>query len=114
MRRVHVITEGAILLALFMILMLFALYAPIIGAVLVFVLPLPFILFTIRHSVARSIMLLIAGSILSILFGSVTNILVAFMFGLSGLTMGVFYKKKHTMGALIGGSLAYTVSIVVS
>jgi uncharacterized protein YybS (DUF2232 family) len=114
MRRVHVITEGAILLALFMILMLFALYAPIIGTILVFVLPLPFILFTIRHGIARSIMLLIAGSILSILFGSVTNILVAFMFGLSGLTMGVFYKKKQTMGALIGGSLAYTVSIVIS
>jgi uncharacterized protein YybS (DUF2232 family) len=113
-RRVHVITEGAILLALFLVLMLFALYAPIIGTVLLFILPLPYILFTIRHGISVSIMLLIAGSILSILFGSLTNILLAFTFGLSGLTMGVFYKKKQTMGALIGGSIAYTVSLVVT
>lgn len=114
MRRVHVITEGAILLALYLVLMLFTLYVPIVGMVLLFVLPLPFILFTIRHNVASAIMLLITGCILSVLFGSVSNILIAFMFGLSGLTMGVFYKRKQTMAVLIGGGLAYTASFVVA
>jgi uncharacterized protein YybS (DUF2232 family) len=113
-RRVHVITEGAILLALFLVLMLFALYAPFIGTLLLFVLPLPFILFTIRHGHAMSFMLLIAASILSILFGSVANILIAFTFGFSGLTMGFFYKRNQSMGALIGGSIAYAISIVIT
>ncbi|MBO1514943.1 YybS family protein [Metabacillus bambusae] len=114
MRKVHVITEGALILAIFLVLMLFALYAPIIGTILHLVLPLPFILFTIRHGIPLSIMMLIAGSILSILFGSATNILIAFIFGLSGLTMGYFYKRKSPMGALIGGSLAYTFSFVIT
>ena len=114
MRRVHVITEGAILLALYLALMLFTLYVPIVGVVLLFVLPLPFIIFTIRHDAASAIMLLIAGSILSVLFGSVSNIFLALMSGLSGLTMGVFYKRKQTMAVLIGGSLAYTASFVVA
>ena len=114
MRRVHVIAEGAILVALYLALMLFTLYVPFVGIVLLFVLPLPFILFTIRHDVTSAIMLLIAGSILSVLFGSVSNILLAFTFGLSGLTMGVFYKRKQTMAVLIGGSLAYTASFVVT
>jgi uncharacterized protein YybS (DUF2232 family) len=113
-RRVQVITEGAILLALFLVLMLFALYAPIIGTILAFVLPLPFILYTIRHGIALSIIMLIAGSILSILFGSVSNILLAFTFGFSGIIMGIFYKKKQTIGALIGGCLAYTLSIILT
>ncbi|WP_299832275.1 YybS family protein [uncultured Metabacillus sp.] len=113
MRRIHVITEGAILLALFLVLMLFSLYAPFIGTVLLFVLPLPFIIFTIRHGLGVSLMMLFAGSLLSILFGSMTNILLAFMFGLSGLTMGIFYKRKQSIGALIGGSLAYTIGLVV-
>jgi uncharacterized protein YybS (DUF2232 family) len=113
-RRVHAITEGAILLALYLALMLFTLYVPIVGVVLLFVLPLPFIIFTIRHDVASAIMLLIAGSILSVLFGSVSNIFLALMSGLSGLTMGVFYKRKQTMAVLIGGSLAYTASFVVA
>jgi uncharacterized protein YybS (DUF2232 family) len=113
-RRVHVITEGAILLALFLVLMLFALYAPFVGAIIQLVLPLPFMIFTIRHGHAVSVMLLIAGSILSILFGSVTNILIAFTFGFSGLTMGYFYKRNQSMGALIGGSIAYTISFVIT
>lgn len=114
MRKANVITEGAILLALFLVLMLFAKYAPIIGTIALFVLPLPFIIFTIRHSLKIAFMLVVAGSILSILFGSITNILLALTFGLSGLTMGYFYKKKQTMGVLIGGSLAYTFSFILS
>jgi uncharacterized protein YybS (DUF2232 family) len=113
-RRVHVITEGAILLALFLVFMLFALYAPFIGTILLFVLPLPFMIYTIRHGHGMAFMLLIAASILSILFGSVANILIAFTFGFSGLTMGYFYKKNQSMAALIGGSIAYTISIVIS
>jgi uncharacterized protein YybS (DUF2232 family) len=113
-RKANVITEGAILLALFLVLMLFAKYAPIIGTIALFVLPLPFIIFTIKHDLKIALMLVLAGSILSILFGSIANILLALTFGLSGLTMGYFYKKKQTMGVLIGGSLAYTFSIVIS
>ncbi|WP_162987520.1 YybS family protein [Metabacillus litoralis] len=114
MRKTNAITEGAVLLALFIVLMLVAKYAPIIGILALFVLPLPFIIFTIRHSLSTALMLVVAGSILSVLFGSITNILLALMFGLSGMVMGYFYKKKLTMGVLVGGSLAYTFSIIVS
>jgi uncharacterized protein YybS (DUF2232 family) len=113
-RKTNVITEGAVLLALFIVLMLVAKYAPIIGILALFVLPLPFIIFTIKHSLSTALMLVLAGSILSILFGSITNILLALMFGLSGMVMGYFYKKKQTMGVLVGGSLAYTFSIILS
>nr|WP_285842813.1 YybS family protein [Metabacillus litoralis] len=113
-RKTNAITEGAVLLALFIVLMLVAKYAPIIGILALFVLPLPFIIFTIRHSLSTALMLVVAGSILSVLFGSITNILLALMFGLSGMVMGYFYKKKLTMGVLVGGSLAYTFSIIVS
>lgn len=113
MRRANVITEGAILLALFLILMLLALYIPFLGAILLFVLPLPFMMFTIRHGLSLSIFILIAGSLLSIFFGAVTNILIAFMFGLSGLVMGLFYRRKQVIGAIIGGSIAYTVGFII-
>lgn len=113
MRRANVITEGAILLALFLILMLLALYIPFLGAILLFVLPLPFMMFTMRHGLSLSIFILIAGSLLSIFFGAVTNLLIAFMFGLSGLVMGLFYRRKQVIGAIIGGSIAYTVGFII-
>lgn len=113
MRRLHVITEGAILLAIFLVLMLFTNYAPIIGGILHFVLPLPFLLFAIRHKVTDALLLFFAGCILSLLIGSITNILLVLLFGLSGIIMGVFYKKQQPVGALIGGSLAYIINLLL-
>ncbi|MBM7606711.1 uncharacterized protein YybS (DUF2232 family) [Metabacillus crassostreae] len=113
MRRLHVITEGAILLAIFLVLMLFTNYAPIIGGILLFVLPLPFLLFSIRHKVTDTLMLFFAGCILSLLIGSITNILLVLQFGLSGIIMGVFYKKQQPVGALIGRSIAYIINLLL-
>lgn len=114
MKKAHVLTEGAVLLALYLVLMLFARYVPIIGTIVLFVLPLPFIIFTIRHSIRLTFLLIFAGSILSILFGSIFSVITAVTFGLSGVIMGYFYKRKQTLGVLIGGSLAYTFSIIVA
>ncbi|WP_226668653.1 YybS family protein [Metabacillus litoralis] len=114
MRRLHVITEGAILLAIFLVLMLFTNYAPIIGSLLHFVLPLPFLLFAIRHKVTDGLLLFFAGCILSLLFGSITNILLVLIFGLSGLIMGISYKRNQPIGALIVGSLTYTISLLLA
>ena len=113
MKKAHVITEGAILLALYLVLMLFARYVPILGTIVLFVLPLPFIIFTIRHGIRLTFLLIFAGSILSILFGSIFSIATAVTFGLSGLIMGYFYKRKQTLGVLVGGSIAYTFSLIV-
>ncbi len=114
MKKAHVLTEGAVLLALYLVLMLFARYVPIIGTIVLFVLPLPFIIFTIRHGIRLTFLLIFAGSILSVLFGSIFSIITAVTYGLSGLIMGYFYNKKQTLGVLVGGSLAYTCSIIVT
>lgn len=114
MKKAHVLTEGAVLLALYLVLMLFARYVPVIGTIVLFVLPLPFIIFTLRHGIRLTFLLIFAGSILSILFGSIFSVLTAVTFGLSGVIMGYFYKRKQTLGVLVGGSLAYTFSMIVA
>ncbi|MDQ0233168.1 YybS family protein [Metabacillus malikii] len=113
MKRTQVITEGAILLALFLLFLMIALYVPVIGTILLFILPLPFIIFTQRHGISLSIVLLITGCILSIIFGNVTNILIAAMFGSTGIVMGLMYRRRQTIGAIIGGSLAYTLGLII-
>jgi len=113
-KKAHVLTEGAVLIALYLVLMLFARYVPVIGTIVLFVLPLPFIIFTLRHGIRLTFLLIFAGSILSILFGSIFSVLTAVTFGLSGVIMGYFYKRKQTLGVLVGGSLAYTFSMIVA
>jgi len=113
-KKAHVLTEGAVLIALYLVLMLFARYVPVIGTIVLFALPLPFIIFTLRHGIRLTFLLIFAGSILSILFGSIFSVLTAVTFGLSGVIMGYFYKRKQTLGVLVGGSLAYTFSMIVA
>ena len=47
------ITEGGVLLALYSVLLLMTIYLPIIGGILFFFLPIPFILMAIKHSTDR-------------------------------------------------------------
>lgn len=49
MKQTKFITEGAALLAIYAILLLVSLYVPVLGTVVTFALPLPFILFTIKY-----------------------------------------------------------------
>jgi uncharacterized protein YybS (DUF2232 family) len=54
------ITEGAALLAIYAILLLISMYVPILGTVVTFALPLPFILLTIRHKLSNVLMIFVA------------------------------------------------------
>ncbi|MEC2164653.1 DUF2232 domain-containing protein, partial [Bacillus velezensis] len=49
MKNTRALIEGAILISIFAIISLLVVYLPLLGAILLFALPLPIILYTIRH-----------------------------------------------------------------
>lgn len=113
MKRVNVLTEGAILLALFTVLTLMTLYLPLIGAFLMVFLPLPFILYSVRHGIKAAVTLMAASILITLLVGSLFALPLSLTYAISGIVMGYFYKKKQTSGALIGGTIAFLISFVV-
>lgn len=113
MKRVNVLTEGAILLALFTVLTLMTLYLPLIGAFLMVFLPLPFILYSVRHGIKAAVTLMAASILITLLVGSLFALPLTLTYAISGIVMGYFYKKKQTSGALIGGTIAFLISFVV-
>ena len=113
MKRVNVLTEGAILLALFTVLTLMTLYLPLIGAFLMVFLPLPFILYTVRHGIKAAVTLMAASIFITLIVGSLFALPLTLTYALSGIVMGYFYQKRQTAGALIGGTIAFLISFVV-
>ncbi|MGG4489334.1 YybS family protein [Metabacillus idriensis] len=113
MKRVNVLTEGAILLALFTVLTLMTLYLPLIGAFLMVFLPLPFILYTVRHGIKAAFTLMAASIFITLIVGSLFALPLTLTYALSGIVMGYFYQKRQTAGALIGGTIAFLISFVV-
>ena len=67
MKQTKFITEGAALLAIYAILLLISMYVPILGTVVTFALPLPFILLMIRHKLSNVLVIFVAALLLLLL-----------------------------------------------
>ncbi len=61
MKQTKFITEGAALLAIYAILLLISMYVPILGTVVTFALPLPFILLTIRYKLSNVLVIFVVA-----------------------------------------------------
>lgn len=113
MKNIRWITEGAVLLAVYVVLLLATLYMPIVGIILPFTLPIPFLIFAMRHEWRYSLILLATASLLSIVVSSLLTISTAIMFGTTGIVLGIMYKhKKSALQLLVAGALIYTINLV--
>ncbi|MEI4829683.1 YybS family protein [Bacillus sp. FJAT-53711] len=114
MKRTRLITEGAVLLALYAVLLLASLYMPILGLICIFALPLPFLIFTIRYPLSSACILLGAAMLVTLIVSSPLSIVNTIMFGITGIVLGHMYKKKKSIiEILLVGTLVYLVSFIL-
>lgn len=108
------LTEGAILVAVYAILLLTAIYLPFLGFLAMFALALPFIIFVSKHGLRSAIMLLIVALLITYIVGSVIALPATIMFGTSGAAIGyTYYKNKPSFQILIVGSISFIVNFVI-
>ena len=113
MKNVHKLTEGAILIAIFTVLLFVTLYVPILGSVMNFFLALPFILFAAKNNRKYMFVFLIASVLISIIFGTLLAIPLTLSYGLTGLVIGDFIRNNKGRGpAFIAGSFTFLIILV--
>jgi uncharacterized protein YybS (DUF2232 family) len=114
-RNVRNLTEGAILLAAFTVLLLVTIYIPVIGSVLNLVLPLPFIIFTFKNSIKMTLAFFVAALLITFITGSVLGISIMLPYGIAGVVMGYLIRlNKSRSVILIASSLVFLASLVIS
>lgn len=114
MRNTKFITEGAALLAIYAMLLLISMYVPILGTVVTFALPLPFILLTIRYKISNDFVIFTAALFITVIVSQPMNLVKTTMFGLIGIVLGHMYKKqKKPVEILMAGTLAYLIGIML-
>ena len=114
MRNIHRLTEGAILLAAFTILLLMTVYVPVLGTVVNFFLALPFMMFSARNNRKESFVFLIASLFLSLIAGSLLALPLTLAYGLTGIVIGDFIRnEKPKQAALIAGSITLLINLVI-
>ncbi|WP_433773356.1 YybS family protein [Bacillus wiedmannii] len=114
MKQTKFITEGAALLAVYAILLLISMYVPVLGAVAMFILPLPFIVLTIRYKLPNVLLIFVAALFITVIVSQPISLIKTIMFGLIGVVLGSMYKKgKKPVEILIAGTLAYLIGIML-
>jgi uncharacterized protein YybS (DUF2232 family) len=108
------ITEGALLLSLFIVLLLSTLYIPVIGIISLWALPIPFILYTVLRGVKAGLFLFTGAVILTFAIGQLLALPITMIFAISGIVIGTLIrKKKPAFAVLLGGSLSYITMLLM-
>lgn len=89
------ITYGAMMIAIFAIILAITVYVPLLGSITIFFIPLPIILYRLRYDRAASVLVTITGILLSLL-GGIALFPFAILFGLLGLVIGDTIKSEQT------------------
>lgn len=110
------------MLALFMILLAGALYIPLLGNIIMIFIPLPIILYRLRHDRSSAVLVAILGTLLSLIVGGLLLVPVAVIFGVLGFLIAesvmLGKSKLYTFMAsglffILTGALVYLIAIFV-
>ncbi|WP_417898444.1 YybS family protein [Bacillus haimaensis] len=116
------ITEGAVLLGIFVLLLLMTLFIPGIGVITLFALVVPFVIYTVRNDWKSGIWFAVLANILSLLMGSPAALVLSIPMSSVGVVMGYLFAKNSNRYAILGAStgmyllnlvLGYVVAIVL-
>ena len=108
------ITYGAMMIAMFAILLAVSVYIPIVGGVVLFFIPLPIILYRLRYDFSSSLLVTVTGVLLSVLVGGIIIIPYALLFGLLGLIIGSTIKTgKSKLYTFMASGLTILISTVL-
>lgn len=114
MKNVRKLTEGAVLLAAFAVLLLITIYVPFVGMIVVLFLAVPFILFAAKNDWKSISVFVIASILLSLIIGSIMSLPLTFLYGTTGAVMGyLVQKKKSRVAILIAGSLTFLANTII-
>ena len=83
---------GGVLLALFSIMLLITIYVPVIGVVMMFILPIPFIFVALENDIKWSFIFLLAACLLTVILGHIFSVPLTIMMGSIGITIGYYIR----------------------
>lgn len=114
MKSTQQVTEGAILLAVFTVLLLVTVYVPLLGGLVMFFLALPFIMYTAKYNWKAGLVFLLVAIFLTFITATFMSIPLTLIFGTTGVVIGYcFHKNKSRLSSLIAGTLVFLINVVI-
>ncbi|MEH7109171.1 YybS family protein [Bacillus sp. JJ1764] len=113
MKNARKLTEGAMLLAIFAVLLLITIYIPLLGMIVNFFIAIPFIMFAAKNDWKWSAVFVVASILISLIVGSVQALPIALPFATTGAVMGfLIQRKKSRITISVASTLVFLVNII--
>ncbi|GAA0467831.1 YybS family protein [Alkalibacillus silvisoli] len=107
-----IVKDGAILGAIFILLLIMTFFIPIISLISIFLLPVPLIIFAGRYGIKPSVIVLMILSLISVILLSIFSLPLTFVMGLGGLAIGLaIYSKKEAYETWAQGTFSFAIGI---
>jgi uncharacterized protein YybS (DUF2232 family) len=108
------ITEGGLLLAVYVLLLFITAQIPFLGMITFFFLPVPFILVMIIEKLSWLLGFLVLASLLTIIFGTIFSVPLTLFAGFVGIVIGYHLKyEKPTIQMLISSILTVIICLLI-
>lgn len=105
--------DGAMFTALFIIILLTGIFIPFLTPITIFILPLPFVLYTARHGWKPALIMAVAAILLSILLGTIVTLPFAVPAVIGGIMIGeAIHKNISAYETWARGTFGYIIGLL--
>ncbi len=95
MNRSKQLTDGALLTAVYMVLLIFSIFTPFIFIVFLFLLPIPFIIYAVKHGIKASLLMMAVAIIISIIIFPFVSVPLTVLSVSGGIMIGIAIHQKR-------------------
>lgn len=107
------ITYGAMMIAMFVILLAISFYIPLVGSIVLFFIPLPIILYRLRYDRISALLVMLVGFVLSLFIGGIASLPFAIALGLLGFIIGdTMSTNKSKFYTFMASGLTFLVIMI--
>jgi uncharacterized protein YybS (DUF2232 family) len=108
------LTDGTLLTAIFIIMMLMAIFVPGSLMILIFVLPLPFIIYAYRYDWKPSLIMFGVAILITLLFATMISLPITVLVGLGGIMIGTAAHRKMSVYETLGrGTIGFIAGLLL-
>lgn len=114
MKEANKITEGALLTAIYIALLLVVIFIPFIFMIGLFILPTPFIVYAKRHGYEPAIVMFFVASALTLLFATLVSLPITVLAGIGGIAIGTaLHRGRKPYETWARGTVGFIVAMLI-
>lgn len=114
MKEANKITEGALLTAIYVVLLLIVLFVPFLFVIGLVVLPIPFIIYAQRYHYKPALIMFFVAIAMTMLFATFVSLPITLLAGIGGIVIGsALHRERKPYETWAQGTIGFIVAMVV-